>query len=232
METLDLIKPVELTADQKAELHDLMVQANSILKPLAQKMFGERGLRKLRNEVRAGRVELSASEAVCIQRVVANEGLILAGYIRVATQLVKAFYLRTKQDMDDLWQEAAMGIYDAIYSFDGRNEFSTYVYYSVKNRLIKVRKNPECSLDSEDFPELADKSAEPKRTILDVYDVRTVLAKCSLSVQEREVIDYYLQDAEDGWQCRWAGKIHLTKQRVHQIYKSAKAKIARCAVAA
>jgi RNA polymerase sigma factor (sigma-70 family) len=227
MEPLNLIKPVDLTETQKAELHESMVQANLLLKPLAHKMFGDRGLRKLRDEVRAGRVKLSASERACVQRVMDNEGLILAGYIRVVAPLVRSFHLSTKQDVDDLWQEAALGIYDAIYSFDGRTEFSTYSYSAVKNRLIRLRKEKLRSLDEDDKRiDPVDKTSEIAKRVLDMLDV---IESCPLDVNERSLIEYCLKDGESGWQSRWAHQVQKSKQWANIVYKSAKAKIAKAA---
>ena len=224
---------IDLTEEQKQELHNLMVSVNSFLKPLSQKMFGERSLRKMRDEVRAGKVDLPPKESEQLNALMRSEELIIAGYIRIAAPLVKSFSFTAKFEHEDLWQEAALVVYNAIYSFDGSSEFSTYVYWTVKNHFLsKVKSQKKCvqtvsGLTTKDGKEI-DIAVNPACDLaVKVQEAQEFIKNAPLTDRERETIDYCLKDGDEGWQTRFAIKSNLTKQRVHQLYKSSKEKIVR-----
>ena len=211
MAHLEFIKPVELSGSQKDELQRIMSKVNDLLRPVAEK----RGLKRLRDQVRA-------NPSPEVKALMDSESLILAGYIRIATKLVNAFQRSSSLEEDDLWQEATIAIYDAMYSYNGQTEFSTYAYNCIKNRLIKLRmqnqkKVKTTGLFNEDG-QLID-VIDPSSAIVPEVDLHALVNKAKLSPKERVVIHSSMRGK--GWQINLAEEWGRTKQLVSEVYRRA-----------
>ena len=138
--TFGTIQPITLTDERKDELTMTMAASHDVVHDAAVRLYGEPDFRRLRHEFRSGKkIRLRADERATLSQLAEIEQEVLAGFIRVPFNLCKAFYFaerRSAVTLGDWVQEAAQTIFDCIYGFDGSNEFSTYVYWSVKNRLI------------------------------------------------------------------------------------------------
>ena len=138
-----LIQPIELTDSRKQELACVMADAYRHLKRAATKRYGEADIRQLRTDWRTDRINLRADWQArdSMQNLERIEHEVIAGYIRIAHRLCKAFYYAHARcssgvTMDDFVQEAAVGIFNAMYNYDGSTEFATYCYSSIKNQLV------------------------------------------------------------------------------------------------
>lgn len=237
MDKISFIQPIELTDEQKSTYAEIMANATKLLAPLAQELYGDRGLRKLRNNFRTGNLNVDCVDCMkSLTALIELEDTILSGYIWVALPLCRAFHAKYgdsfQMDFDDFVQEAAIAIVDAMLGYNGKNEFSTYVYCSVKNRLVNITnpkvttppivRNEEDDLnltDGDRFVDPHNQRDEEYREMLDVIE------SAPLNEQERDLIDYALNDASTGWQRSLAKEWNLTHQRINQIYQSAQKKI-------
>lgn len=138
-----LIQPVELTEGRKQELACVMADAHKHLKRAATKRYGDPDIRQLRTDWRTDRINLKSDWQArdSMQNLERIEHEVIAGYIRIAHRLCKAFYYAHARcssgvTLDDFIQEAAVGIFNAMYTYDGSREFSTYCYWAIKHQLV------------------------------------------------------------------------------------------------
>jgi DNA-directed RNA polymerase specialized sigma24 family protein len=144
--------PVVLSDEVKSEIEAQMTKAFHVFKRASVEKYGFADIKKLRNSYKA--CNRSKDFFWCdpqakkmMDWVIENEQLILSGYIRIAHKLCEAFNYngdsRPGVSYADYLQEAAMAIYDAMYMFNGKNCFTTYIYYAIKNRLISFIKHED-----------------------------------------------------------------------------------------
>lgn len=138
-----LIQPIELSEGRKQELACVMADAHKHLKRAATKRYGEADIRQLRIDWRTDRINLRSDWQArdSMQNLERIEHEVIAGYIRMAQQLCSAFYYAHRccssgVTLDDFTQEAAVGIFNVMYTYDGRTEFSTYCYHAIKSQLV------------------------------------------------------------------------------------------------
>ena len=109
-------------------------------------------------------------------------------------------------DRDDLYQEAQMGLYKAVMTYDSRySSFSTYAYICIKSSVLswlrksKAKSNiPQSmiySLSDEDFDVISDFD-NPEDKLIDRENLEILMQKIDdlLSPFEREVLSLYLSD--------------------------------------
>jgi len=142
-----LIQPVDLTEHRKQELACVMADAHRHLKRAAKRHNTD--IRSLRSDWRTGlcdfktdwhfKTDWQARDSM--QNLERIEHEVIAGYIRMAHSLCEAFYYAHSRcspgiSVDDFVQEAACAIFNAMYTYDGSTEFSTYCYGAIKNQLV------------------------------------------------------------------------------------------------
>ncbi len=109
-------------------------------------------------------------------------------------------------DHDDLYQEAQMGLYKAVMTFDSRySSFSTYAYVCIKSSVLSCLRKSNAkstipqdliySLSDEDF-DVISVFDNPENEIIDKESLETLLEKinCLLSPLEKKVLSLYLSD--------------------------------------
>lgn len=149
-----LIQDIELSNEEKAELSSKIAAANKVLveKCLLWDLPNPRAMRQEylshKRHVRGGFLKFDQESRKALETNISLENTVLAGYIRGAYQLANSFYLTSRADKpfldeDDFVQEAAWAILDAIYCYDGSTELITYLYCSVKKRLINFIRSSE-----------------------------------------------------------------------------------------
>ena len=129
------IEVFDLSDEEKSTYHGIMVSVNSALRVIATNHFGSgspSNVMRLLDDP----PENAESWIANINEVAAR---ILGGYIRTVVPLISSCHLITKSkcsvDESDFVQEAILGIYSCMFTFDGRYEFSTWIYSCVKKRL-------------------------------------------------------------------------------------------------
>lgn len=142
MTDMGVIAPVELTADEVSTLQTIMADARRILVRACVERLGHDTVKHLRDAYKADPTVLWANPRAKrhMDALIAHEDRIVRGYIRIACDLCDKFDTahadRPGVTYGDYLQEAGWAIYDAIYAYDGSNQFSTFVYWCVKNRLL------------------------------------------------------------------------------------------------
>jgi DNA-directed RNA polymerase specialized sigma24 family protein len=146
-----VIQSTELTAEQKAMLDAQMAASNMVLAKTATSWWNEPNVRRLREEFLAGNhFRFDADTRQAMMTMLELEPVILSAYLGVQIELANAFYWckssfkgRPQLDEEDYGQEASLAVIDAMYCFDGRTKFCTYVYRAIKNRLSAFMRDHE-----------------------------------------------------------------------------------------
>jgi DNA-directed RNA polymerase specialized sigma24 family protein len=144
--------PITLSSEEKSEIEAKMHKAFIAFKRASMEKYGFANIKQLRDSYKAcNRAKdffwCDPQARQMMDWVIENEQLILSGYIRIAHKLCEAFHYsggsRPSVSYADYLQEAAMAIYDTMYMFNGKNCFTTYIYYAIKNRLISFIKHED-----------------------------------------------------------------------------------------
>ena len=129
---------------EKKQREDFMAEANEVLVEAAKSRNLPHG-RLLRDEFKKGRCTLIHSPRArgFMLDMIALEPIVLGGWIRTVNNKIKFYHENGKDSrpglqFSDYVQEAAMGIYDAQYSFNGSTRFSTHAWVCAKNRLLTL----------------------------------------------------------------------------------------------
>jgi DNA-directed RNA polymerase specialized sigma24 family protein len=148
-----LIQSLDLTADEKNALSEKIAEANLLLRDKAEERYGEPRVKRLRHEyvkhVRGKHLfRFDAETRAFLEVLMGLESTVLSAYIRMAMELVQAFYLSNRRerphlDENDYLQEATWALFDSIYCYDGSTQFSTYAYNAVKRRLAGFVRDEE-----------------------------------------------------------------------------------------
>jgi RNA polymerase sigma factor (sigma-70 family) len=146
------IQPIDLTDEEKESLESFMAKAFVTLSAEAKERYGFPHVLRLRNDYKLGRCNLRRSPDAkgVMEQLSLIEERIVSGYIKVGHPLFTAFVTSGSERRpgvtdSDFIQEGAHAIFDAIYTFNGKNRFSTYVYFCVKNRLVDFSRKEEKS---------------------------------------------------------------------------------------
>lgn len=134
--------PMPASSEEKEELEKLMKDCFQALQQASKEKYGNVDCLRLRDEYKKNKKVLwfHPKAKRLIDDVMEKESHIISIYIRTPKVLYRAFSRTYKIDMADCLQEGAYAIYDAIYMYDGSFDFSTYIYWVVKNRLIHFTK--------------------------------------------------------------------------------------------
>lgn len=150
MKAINVYEPVDLSVDEKKVLEMQMAKAFEAFQRASLERYGFANVRKLRDDYKSQSTSTrnmlwsDPDARKHMDWMIANEKRIISGYIRVANDLCLAFELANEKsgpNYSDYLQEAAMAIYDAMYQYNGSNQFCTYAYWTVKNRLISFRRS-------------------------------------------------------------------------------------------
>lgn len=141
---LDLITPIDLPEEQKRDYLSRIDQYVKELKSVA----GGKSVWQLRIDYCKGKTILDSESKKKMDWLIQMEPTILAAFIRVVDNLFRRFHRMNKGIMDldlkDYEQESALTIVRSIYKYDeNRATFTTLVYWSVKNRLLRVVESHE-----------------------------------------------------------------------------------------
>jgi len=147
---IGLIKDIDLTTEEKAEIDILVSNANATLRVKAELFGFDRG-RLMRKEYidRSKDKNLFDEETRnALDFLLSIELTIISCYAKIAKQLAVSFYSTNKSerphlDECDYVQESTWAIFDAIYCYNGTTMFSTYCYSTVKKRLIAFVRGEE-----------------------------------------------------------------------------------------
>ena len=125
-----------------------MAKAFGTLSVAATERTGFANVLRLRDDFKKGRCNLRRSPDArgVMEQLIKIEERIIHGYILVGHSLFMAFDKDNVQKRSgtvflDYVQEGLMAIYEAMYTFNGKNRFSTYVYSCIKHRLISFVRN-------------------------------------------------------------------------------------------
>jgi RNA polymerase sigma factor (sigma-70 family) len=148
MKELSAFNPISLSEKRKLELEQLMADTFFVSRQAATELLGFANVRQLRakykQQLQSGKNVLwfNPKARKLIDQLTECESEIISGYIRLAHRIASAFSKNYKISLtyEDYLQEASLGIYDAMYLYDGRNRFSTYAYWIMKNRLLVLIK--------------------------------------------------------------------------------------------
>jgi RNA polymerase sigma factor (sigma-70 family) len=140
------VVPRILSEDEKEELAAIMKKAAGIIQ-IAAKRF-ELSIKSFRIKFFKGELEITDEERQAINTIKGIEITALEGYCRLAYVIARKFYrkdLEAKSGaiLDDYLQEGMAAISDAIFSYDGSTKFSTYITWSIRNRLILYVRNDQ-----------------------------------------------------------------------------------------
>lgn len=243
MEDLRVYTPIDLRPDRVESLQRTMAAAFVALSAAAVEKYGFAKVKKLRDEYKSGRIDLQFNPRAkrILSEMASLECEVIRGFIRVGTDLCRSFAAssdaRPGVTLGDYIQEAAQAIYDAMYTYNGENEFSTFVYWCVKNRLISFVRSEERAakakqrqrIDKEDVLALAvhDKPQNEDD------DMRAAVAEANLTPMERLLIaghlsgdkDYRKKIIESPDHKNPATGLPYTRQRLSQIFIEACEKI-------
>jgi DNA-directed RNA polymerase specialized sigma24 family protein len=152
---IGFIEATELSAEQKTHLSETIAAATKILRAKAGE-FGFDGVRALRKEFyrvskhpRGRAMQLFDAETrMALATILGVEDTVLAAYAQMANKLALSFYSahsidRPHLDEGDYLQEATWAIFDAIYCYDGSTQLSTYLYSTIKKRLVGFVRSEE-----------------------------------------------------------------------------------------
>lgn len=135
MADFGLLEPICLDNDQIKILEKEMADGFAILRECSGKFYKFANVKKLRDEYKSGDLDLS-SEPIALLALCNLQSLekkIIAGFIKLAKSV-----WNYNLDIGDCVQECALGIYDAMYTYNGSVRFSTYVTTIMKNRIISI----------------------------------------------------------------------------------------------
>lgn len=129
------LKPVNLTDEQKFELEFIMLCSFEVLSEEA-KMLGVSKIVKLRDDFKKGKISLSQDAVIAIENMKDIEEITIAAFIKLGNSLYNSF--AKVVSTEDCVQEGMLAIYDAMYTYNGSNRFSTYANCCIKNRVIAL----------------------------------------------------------------------------------------------
>jgi DNA-directed RNA polymerase specialized sigma24 family protein len=147
------IKPIDLTEERKLELEAQMALAFEVLKDAAfaiSESDNPADIRYLRDGhlkyhgTRKDPLRRYPGARRCVAGLRAVEEEVLGGYIRTLSTLCVSFATVDKETLDmeleDWIAEAAKAVWDAMFVYDGRCRFTTFIYSLVKNRLTSCHR--------------------------------------------------------------------------------------------
>lgn len=140
------VTPRILSDDEKSALADIMDKSTPIIKEAASRH--DLSVKSFRIKFFKGELEVTEEERQAVNAVKNIELTMLEGYCRVAYVVARKFYrkdleLKSGVVLDDYLQEAMAAISDSIFCYNKVNQFSTYVVWSIRNRLILYIQNDQ-----------------------------------------------------------------------------------------
>jgi len=240
-----VIQPVTLTKERKEFLEEMMVRVyrslRSVLTLAFQRDIFPSELKRLRDEhLRYQGTDQDPllkfrNTAALVAQLRELESEILAAYVRVPYEWCTK-YEYTNRDafpevgLEDYQSQAEMAIWDAMYTFDGSQQFSTFVYCCVRNYLVNyVRK---LSRRREVMSHLGQKTlslvAREDNDLSGLESMREAVATADLTPIERELIEAHL-DGKRGYRSQLEREKRInpdtgrpyTRAWLGQIFKNA-----------
>lgn len=147
---LGFIKPRTLSPDEKACCVKQMVAARELIQSWCIKLYGDgKKTTQFRRDFFAKRVPgISREESAQIESLESVAAIMLAGYVRQIASIARRFESRYNDGLsyDDLFQEGCAACYDMVFAYDGSTEFSTFLHWGVRNRLLDAIRRSESQL--------------------------------------------------------------------------------------
>lgn len=244
MRDYDIFNPVVPTVEEVEELETTMADLYNAASLVSVELYGkDTSTTRLRDEYKKDQSVLSEEDYPNTKRlmdqVIGMESRIISSFILAIKSLCDSFHLNSEKRpgviYGDYLQTAVMGLYDAIYTYDGSNHFTTYIYSVVKNRLVNFVRNEQAAVHSEmrsgsliAHPEYTDTNVEQRETCL---MMKIAIAQAPLNTVERQVIEYFmahgrgsLSEFATTHKSPATGN-YYSKQRIGQIYLEACEKI-------
>lgn len=203
MKELNGFNPKNLTKEEISILEEKMVKCYKILSRCSCEQYqGEVNIKRLRQDYNSGKLTLIYDTAArkAFQSLQQIEGEVISAYIKISAKFMKFLSGFRKNcpgiTNDDYIQEAALAIYDAIYTYDGGNNFSTYVYSCIHNRLINFCKREQNNAKATkrkdvDFSLLF--SSNESICHIDKEEVQLAIKMANLTSLQKELIDSFLK---------------------------------------
>jgi len=149
------IRPIDLTEDRKRELEAQMALAFEVLADAAYAINysdNPADIRRLRDEhlkhngTKEDPLRRYPGARRCIAGIRLIETEVLGGYIRTLSSLCCSFEEASKKDppgldFQECLDEAGWAIWDSMYTYNGRNRFTTFIFRAAKNRLTSLLRN-------------------------------------------------------------------------------------------
>lgn len=249
MSSFDIFKPVTTSPQRIAELEEIMADAYDVLRETALVIHyndDPRFIKKMRNDWKTGKLSLHNRPQTlqALQAINNIESEVLASFIKCSTEMCKAFYFANRKTkigltIDDLYNEAACAIYDAMYTFKGGNRFSTYCVYCIKNHLIEVLRKENNLANSNHRVEFDDESikrvpAPHNDNITELADLSSLVNQIDLTPTEENVVKWVLTGDPD-WRKKMADGVDgkpMSKAWVSAAYVSLSKKLKEVALQA
>ena len=128
---------------QKEQLQSLMAGCNRILAKAAKRNYGgatPKDVLRLRDEYRRkSALDISAKDIGALDDLRYYEGEIIEMWVRVGLALAGAFhtvYSNLRLEREEWNQVAYDAVWDAMYTYNGSTEFSNYVHWVTKRRMV------------------------------------------------------------------------------------------------
>lgn len=138
-----------LSDDEKIFIESQMAKCYKALDRASFEKYGFAKIKKLRQDYK---VQKSLGKGYdflwsdpearqMIEWMISNEQKILSAYINLCMEMCRKFSVKSVSDLtfEDCLQEAVFAIYDAMYLYNGEFRFSTYVFTTVRHRLLNAK---------------------------------------------------------------------------------------------
>lgn len=150
------LKPIVPSVDRSKALGETMTECHAVLAEEAKRIYGLPNIKRLRNDYRSNQLpegqKLSMRALSAFSRLKSIEDEVIRSFISIGKPLYASFSCLYSYSLamtyDVCRQEGALAIYDAIYLYNGTTQFQTYVYWSIKNRLIDMVRTEQSSRHS------------------------------------------------------------------------------------
>ena len=98
--------------------------------------------------------------------------------------------LREHEQACDMTQEVLLGAYRKLHTFEGRSEFSSWLFVIVRNRCLSALRQPRLLEDEGEGPEPIDPSPGPDQQLIESLNEDEVLdlLRSTLEPMERDVL--------------------------------------------
>lgn len=142
MQELMYYDPIDLPPAESEKLYALFAQSFPVLSAAARELYDFPNVKKLRNDYKGGKITLRYNPRAkqVLDRLVAVERRTISAHIRLGVSLCNSYdhysHQRPGVTCEDYLQCCAEAIYDAMYTYNGERQFSTYAVECMRHRMI------------------------------------------------------------------------------------------------